>query len=185
LEIPFCWIYGFDHGSLLFFVSVKTASMKCNQGGNMKSIVKIIAVLVVFGILIGAALAQFSKPEDAIKYRQSVMIVMAHHFGLLGAMVTGKQPYDQMAFASNTAVIETLSGLPWEAFLVPGSDRGETTMKSSVLKDPEGLKSISQQFQIEVGKLSAAAKGNDFDTIKAQFGAVAQSCKNCHGKNRK
>jgi cytochrome c556 len=151
----------------------------------MKALLKTIAVLVVFGILIGAAMAQFSKPEDAIKYRQSVMIVIAQHFGRLGAMVKGQQPYDQMTFASNTAVIEALSGLAWEAFLVPGSDSGKTTMKSSVLKDPEGLKSLSQQFQLEVGKLSAAAKGNDFNAIKTQFGAVAQSCKNCHSKTRK
>jgi cytochrome c556 len=151
----------------------------------MKALLKTIAVLVVFGILIGAAMAQFSKPEDAIKYRQSVMFVIAQHFGRLGAMVKGQQPYDQMTFASNTAVIEALSGLTWEAFLVPGSDSGKTTMKSSVLKDPDGLKSLSQQFQLEVGKLSAAAKGNDLNAIKTQFGAVAQSCKNCHSKTRK
>ena len=151
----------------------------------MKALLKTIAVMVIFGILIGAALAQFSKPQDAIKYRQSVMFVIAQHFGRLGAMLKGEQPYDQMTFASNTAVIEALSGLTWEAFLVPGSGSGKTTMKSSVLKDPEGLKSLSQQFQFEVGKLSAAAKGNDLNTIKTQFGAVAQSCKNCHGKTRK
>jgi cytochrome c556 len=151
----------------------------------MKPVTKIIAVLVIFGILIGAAWAQFSKPEKAVKYRQSVMFVIGQHFGRLGAMVKGNQPYDQKSFASNTAVIETLAGLPWEAFLVPGSDQGKTTMKSSVLKDPDGLKSLSQQFQIEVGKLSAAAKGNDFNAIKAQFGAVAQSCKSCHRKTRK
>ena len=151
----------------------------------MKPFTKIIAVLVIFGILIGAAWAQFSAPEKAVKYRQSVMFVIGQHFGRLGAMVKGNQPYDQKSFASNAAVIETLAGLPWEAFLVPGSDQGKTTMKSSVLKDPDGLKSLSQQFQIEVGKLSAAAKGNDFNAIKAQFGAVAQSCKSCHRKTRK
>jgi cytochrome c556 len=58
-------------------------------------------------------------------------------------------------------------------------------MKSSVLKNPEGLKSLSRQYQSEVGKLSADAKGSDFSAIKAQFGAVAQSCKNCHSKTRK
>ncbi len=151
----------------------------------MQPIAKTIAVLVVFGMLIGAAYAQFSKPEDAIKYRQSVMFIIAQHFGRLGAMVKGSQPYDQKTFASNTAVIESLSGLPWEAFLVPGSDRGKTTMKSSVLKNPDGFKSLSQQYQSEVGKLSAGAKGSDFNAIKAQFGSVAQSCKNCHSKTRK
>ena len=151
----------------------------------MKPVTKIIAVLVIFGILIGAAWAQFSKPEKAVKYRQSVMFVIGQHFGRLGAMVKGNQPYDQTSFASNTAVIEALAGLPWEAFLVPGSDQGQTTMKANVLKDPEGLKSLSQKFESEIDKLSAAAKGNDFNAIKAQFGAVAQSCKSCHGKTRK
>ena len=151
----------------------------------MKPATKTIAVLVIFGIFIGAAWAQFSNPEKAVKYRQSVMFVIGQHFGRLGAMVKGNQPYDQTSFASNTAVIEALAGLPWEAFLVPGSDQGQTTMKANVLKDPEGLKSLSQKFESEIDKLSAAAKGNDFNAIKAQFGAVAQSCKGCHRKTRK
>lgn len=151
----------------------------------MKTVAKTLAILVIFGILIGAAWAQFSNPEKAIKYRQSVMVVIGQHFGRLGAMVKGSQPYDQKSFASNTAVIEALAGLPWEAFLVSGSDQGKTTMKSSVLKDPDGLKKLSQQFEAEVGKLSAAAEGSDINAIKAQFGAVAQSCKNCHSKARK
>jgi cytochrome c556 len=151
----------------------------------MNPIAKATAVLVVFGILIGAAYAQFSKPEKAIKYRQSVMTVMAQHFGRLGAMIKGAQPYDQKTFASNTAVIESLAGLPWEAILIPGSDSGKTTMKSSVLKNPDGLKKLSRQFEAEVAKLSAAAKGDDFNAIKAQFGAVAQSCGKCHKQTRK
>jgi cytochrome c556 len=44
---------------------------------------------------------------------------------------------------------------------------------------------MAQQFEAEVRKLSAAAKGNDFNTVKAQFGSVAQSCKGCHSKTRK
>jgi cytochrome c556 len=78
----------------------------------MKTVTKTLALLVIFGILIGAAWAQFSKPEKAVKYRQSVMFVIGQHFGRLGAMVKGKQPYDQKSFASNTAVIEALAGLP-------------------------------------------------------------------------
>ncbi len=151
----------------------------------MNQIVKTIAILVIFGILVGVAYAQFAKPEDAIKYRQSVMFIIAQHFGRLGAMVKGKQPFDQKTFASNAAVIENLAKLPWEAFLVPGSDRGKTTMKSSVLKNPEDLKGLTQNFETEVGKLSAAARAGDFKAAKARFGAVAQSCKSCHSKTRK
>jgi len=151
----------------------------------MKPIAKATAVLVVFVILIGAAYAQFAKPEKAIKYRQAVMTVIAQHFGRLGAMVKGKQPYDQKTFAGNTAVIETLAGLPWEAFLVPGSDKGQTTMASSVLENPDKMKELARQFEAEVAKLSAATQGDDFKAIKTQFGAVAKSCGACHKQTRK
>jgi len=41
------------------------------------------------------AAAQFAKPEDAIKYRQSSLFVMSQHFGRLGAMAIPrpKQPH--------------------------------------------------------------------------------------------
>jgi len=151
----------------------------------MNRIIKTISVLMIFSILVGAAYAQFAKPEDAIKYRKAVMTIIAQHFGRLGAMVKGKVPYDQKAFAGNAAVIKTVSVLPWEAFLSPGSDKGQTTMKSGVLKNPADFKALAQQFEMEVGKLSAVAKGGDFDAARAQFGAVAQSCKACHSKTRK
>ena len=46
------------------------------------------------------AAAQFQKPEDAVKYRQSAMFVMANHFGRIGAMVAGRAPYDAAAAAA-------------------------------------------------------------------------------------
>ena len=151
----------------------------------MNRIIKTVAVVVIFGILIGAAYAQFAKPEDAIKYRKAVMTIIVQHFGRMGAMVKGKVPYDQEAFANNAAVIEKVSVLPWEAFLAPGSDKGKTTMKSSVLKNQSDFKALAQTYEMEVGKLAAAAKSGDFDAAKAQFGAVARSCKACHSKTRK
>ena len=151
----------------------------------MNQIIKAISILVIFGILIGVAYGQFARPEDAIKYRKAVMTIIVQHFGSMGAMVKGKVPYNQEAFANNAAVIEKVSVLPWEAFLAPDSDKGKTTMKSSVLKNQADFKALAQAFEMEISKLSAAAKSGDFDAAKGQFGAVAQSCKACHSKTRK
>jgi cytochrome c556 len=154
----------------------------------MKAMLKTLIVLVVlvgFGVLIGAASAQFSRPEDAIKYRKSVMFVMAQHFSRLGSMVKGSKPYNQETFAKNAAIVETLVALPWEAFLAAGSDKGDTTMKSSVLKDPAEFKNDAQNFQMAIGRLVSAAKGDDVDGVKRQFGNVAKSCKACHSQFRK
>jgi cytochrome c556 len=151
----------------------------------MNRIIKTVAVVVIFGILIGAAYAQFAKPEDAIKYRKAVMTIIVQHFGRMGAMVKGKVPYDQETFAGNAAVIEAVSVLPWEAFLTPGSDKGKTAMKSSVLKNQGDFSKLAQEFEAEVAKLSNVAKSGDVDAAKAKFGAVAQSCKSCHSKSKK
>jgi len=51
------------------------------------------------------AAAQFAKPEDAIKYRQSALFVMSQHFGRLGAMANGRAPYDAAAAAANAEVV--------------------------------------------------------------------------------
>ena len=152
---------------------------------KMQKILVVTAILAGFGILIGAASAQFSRPEDAIKYRKSVMFIIAQHFGRLGAMVKGAEPFDQDRFANNAAIVNSMSKLPWEAFLVAGSDRGNTTMKSSVLKDSDQFKKMAASFQQETGQLDSVAEDGEVDAAKRQFGKVAKSCKECHSQSRK
>ena len=62
------------------------------------------------------AMAQFQKPEDAAKYRQGSFTVMAAHFGRLGAMASGKAPYDAKLAQDNAAIVEFMSKLPWAGF---------------------------------------------------------------------
>jgi len=154
----------------------------------MKTMLKILVVLMVlsgFGVLLGTVSAQFSRPEDAIKYRKSVMFIIAQHFGRLGAMLKGESPYDQDAFVNDAAIVDSMSALPWEAFVVAGSDRGDTTMNSNVLKTPDEFNKVAQQFQEATDRLVSAAEGNNLDAVKGPFGAVAKSCKDCHSRYRK
>lgn len=151
----------------------------------MNRIIKTVAIVMIFGILIGAAYAEFARPDDAIKYRKAVMTIIAQHFSSMGAMVKGRVPYDRAAFAGDAAVIESVSMLAMEAFMIPGSDKGQTTMKSSVFENPTEFSALAQTFEMEVGKLSAAAKGGNVNAAKTQFGVVARSCKACHSKTRR
>ena len=64
-----------------------------------------LAVAAAAVAIAAPASAQFAKPEDAIKYRQSALFVMAQHFGRIGAMVNGRVPYDAPAAASANAEI--------------------------------------------------------------------------------
>ncbi len=148
----------------------------------MKHLGKTIAIIIVIAVAATAVNAKFNKAQDAIRYRQAVMTLVGQHFGSMGQVVKGKQPYDQTAFAKEAAVLEMLSKLPWDAFLYPESDRGKTKLKSKALKNQDDFMQAARKFETETAKLATDAKAGDLNAVKAQFGATAQTCKGCHSE---
>ena len=127
------------------------------------------------------AAAQFAKPEDAIKYRQSSLFVMSQHFGRLGAMVNGRAPYDAAAAAANAEVVADMAKLPWAGFSA-GAEGGKA--RPDIWKEDAKFKERQQKLLEETGKLVTAAKAGNLDALKAQFGPTAASCKACHDSFR-
>ena len=146
----------------------------------MKKLLIILAGLFFIAGAIGSAYAQFAKPEYAIKYRKAAMFLIAQHFGRMGAMVKEKIPYNQEVFAKNAMLVETLSRLPWEASMEPGTDSGDTTLNAEVFMKPAEFKEVAQNFETQAAKLASVAQSGDLSGIKAQFGEVGKSCKACH-----
>ena len=142
---------------------------------------RLIAALAATGAVLAAAPAhaQFAKPEDAIKYRQSALFVMGQNFSRVGAMASGRAPFDAKVAADSAAVVEFMSKLPWAAF-GEGTDKGNTKAKPEIWKESDMFRAAAGKMQEEVAKLNAAAKTGNLDQIKATFGAAAQTCKACH-----
>jgi cytochrome c556 len=131
------------------------------------------------------AAAQFRKPQDAVEYRMSVMVVMAHSFGHLGAMANGKAPFDAAQAARDADVVAMMSKLPWSAFVAGSGDVADTQAKPEVWSQADKFKADGRQLEDNAAKLQAAAHGGNLDQIKAQFGATAKSCKACHDTFKK
>ena len=126
------------------------------------------------------ASAQFAKPEDAIKYRQSALFVMGQHFGRVGAMATGRAPFDAKVAADNAEVVASMAKLPWVAF-GPGTDKGAVNKSNpEVWSEQAKFKEAGEKLIAESTKLAAAAKTGNLDTVKTAFNATAASCKACH-----
>ena len=125
------------------------------------------------------ASAQFQKPEDAAKYRQSVMTVMGTHFGRIDAMVNGRAPFDAKVAQDSAHVVATMSTLPWPVF-TPDTEALKTRAKPEIWKEGAKFKESYEKLMAETVKLEVAAKTGNLDTIKAAFGAAGGSCKNCH-----
>jgi cytochrome c556 len=149
----------------------------------MKKLITVAASLLALMLALPAA-AQFAKPEDAIKYRKASFTVMAAHFGRVGAMASGRAPYDAKAAAENADIAAAMAKLPWAAF-TEGSDKGETRAKPEIWKDSAKYKEAADKMQAEMVKLSAAAKAGNVDALKTAFGPAAATCKGCHDNFRK
>ena len=145
----------------------------------MKALTCIAAAATLVALTAPAA-AQFAKPEDAIKYRQSAMFIQSQHFGRIGAMVSGKAPFDAAVAADNAAIVADMSKLPWAGFM-PGTDKGgNTKAKPEIWTEQAKFKETNEKLMAETAKLAAAAKTGDLDTLKAAFTATADTCKSCH-----
>lgn len=132
----------------------------------------------------GPAAAQFKSPDDAIEYRQGALAVMGHHFGSIGAMVSGKTPFDARAAQANADLVVTLARLPWGAF-IEDSDKGDTNARAEIWSQPDKFKAAALKLQDASVKLAAAARIGKPDDLKAAFSATAETCKSCHDDFRK
>lgn len=148
-----------------------------------------LAISLVLAALAAAtavpASAQFAKPEDAVKYRQSALFVMGQHFSRIGAMANGRVPYDAKAAVDNAEIVADMAKLPWAGF-GPGTDKvTPTRAKPEIWAEQVKFREHNEKLVGETGKLLAAAKTNSLDNLKVAFGSTANTCKGCHDAYRK
>ncbi|MGM1052045.1 MAG: c-type cytochrome [Pseudomonadota bacterium] len=126
-----------------------------------------------------------ADPEDAIDYRQSALRVLAWQLGPMGDMAQGDIDYDEELFATRTANLAAAANLPWEGFMegtLQGDDHGaETDALAKIGDDWDGFREKQETFQQEAATLvQLVSNGEEFNVLRRQVGAVANSCKGCH-----
>jgi cytochrome c556 len=130
------------------------------------------------------AQAQFAKPEDAFKYRSSVMFLQGQHMGRINAQLKTDKP-NLALVADNAAILDTVNKLSFTAF-PEGSDKvPNTRAKPEIWKDQAKFRKYADQLNADVAKLVAASKGGDLAATRAGFQAVGQVCKGCHDDFRR
>ena len=149
----------------------------------MKALACIVSAAALVSLSAPAA-AQFAKPEDAIKYRQSALSVMGAHFGRIGAMANGKAPFDAKVAVDNADIVAVMAKLPWAGFVAGTETGGNTKAKPEIWTEQAKFKEGSEKMQAETVKLVAAAKTGSLDNLKTAFTATAETCKGCHDAYR-
>ncbi|WP_234085142.1 cytochrome c [Azonexus sp. R2A61] len=144
-----------------------------------------ISVIVGASLLLGASGAfaqQAPKPEQLIKWRQSVYQVLAWNSGRIKANVDGQFNKDEVIRAANAIAGLANSGIG--GLFAAGSETGkgwkETATKPDFFKNPQRVAELAGNFNREANELAKVAGSGDVAAIKAQFGKYSQTCKACH-----
>lgn len=136
---------------------------------------------LILGAGVGYALDVYAqaKPEVLIKQRLAVMVLHGKYWGPLGAMASGKAPYNADIVARNAGFLDALSQMPWDGFN-PSTKDEKSNALPAIYENPEKFKEAQDRYRDAVGKLVAASKGGDEGAFKAVAGEVGKSCGGCH-----
>ncbi|MEY3464903.1 MAG: cytochrome c [Gammaproteobacteria bacterium] len=144
--------------------------------------IRLSVVALVGTLAAGAVFAQDARVAQQIKYRQGAYTVLGAQFGMMGAMASGKAPFDANAFRVAAERAAFMSTVVPDVFPA-GSDVGNTKAKADIWKNQAEFQKLMTDLRDKTAALSAAAKtANNVDAVKAAFGAAGQACKACHDK---
>ena len=150
-----------------------------------KRLIKVVAPIVAAAALLaaGSSLAQQApKPEQLIKWRQSVYQVLAWNTGRVKANVDGQYNKEDVIKAANAIAAIANSGLG--ALYAPGTETGkgwhDTMVKAELFKDAKRVGEVAGAFNKEANELAKVALGGDVAAVKDQLGKLQRTCKACH-----
>lgn len=104
-----------------------------------------------------------------------------NNFGPMGAMASGKAPFDAAVFQRNAARVAFLSSIAPDVF-PEVSKTGNTKAKPEIWANKAEFDKLMKDFGDKANSLALASKSGTLDGSKAAFGAAAGACKACHDK---
>ena len=144
--------------------------------------------ILVAGLALGIAAGAYAqaKPEQQIKWRQSVMQVQGWSMARIKANVEGTYNKDQVIQAAN--ILQATANGGMGSLYTAGTDKGsgwhETKVKPEFFTEGDKVRELAGAFNKEANELAKVAATGDAAAVKAQFGKVGQACKGCHDKFR-
>ncbi len=126
---------------------------------------------------------QAPKPEQLIKWRQSVFQTIAWNSARIKANVEGES-FNKDEVQKSASVIAALANSGLGGLFAPGTEAGkgwhDTLAKPELFKEGSKVGERANDFNREAGELVKVAAGGDQAATKTQFGKLGRACKACH-----
>ena len=134
-----------------------------------------------------SAQADLFKPEDAVKYRQSLYQVMAAQAGVIGGMAKGEIDFDAAALHQRAINMSNAASLLGETYFPETRDVEASNMLAKGWEDTEGRIAKAKDFGAALKNLVQVSGEEGFDQAQARkaAGALFKTCKGCHDDYRK
>lgn len=123
-------------------------------------------------------------PASTVKYRQSLMKVMAGYMNALSLIAKGEVKF-QDAAAKHADGLHEISRTLSEAFPVgTGPDKVRSDAKGEIWKSYPAFKQASHKLEVETATLQKVAASHNLKALESQVKAVGRACGECHDKYR-
>lgn len=143
---------------------------------------KVKTLLTVLALAVAGTASAQTKPEDAIKWRQSGYAFMAWNMSRIKANVEGTYNKEEVMKAANA--IQAIANSGMGALYLPGTDKGtgweKTRAKPEIWTEKEKLGKAAMAFNKEANEMATLANMGDAAAVKAQLGKLGGTCKGCH-----
>lgn len=153
----------------------------------MKRFTRSLCIVLLATTSLCAVAQQAPKPENLIKWRQSVYQVLAWNNGRIKANVEGQFNKDEVIKAANAIAALANAGLG--SLYAPGSETGkgwhDTAVKPELFTDTKRAGEVAGNFTQEANELAKVAATGDAAAVKVQWTKFSQTCKACHDDFRK
>jgi len=135
-------------------------------------------VILMIGCGLFASAGTAATPEDAIKYRHSVMQAMSGHVNAFLLIASNK--VDARQFLQGHA--DTVANLSREldGLFPKGSGEGDTDALPAIWGDSEKFAASVTKMQETAGALQEATRTGDDKIIMSAFATAGKACKGCH-----
>jgi len=141
----------------------------------------LVAAAAALLVLSGTAMAQEARVAAQVKLRQSAYTVLGAQMGAMGAMASGRAPYDAAAFRLAAERAAFMATIVSDTF--PAGSAGNSKASPELWQQQADFQRLMKDMQSKTAALATATKGSsDLDAIKPVFGAAGASCKACHDK---
>ena len=146
----------------------------------------LIIIITTAAAIVGAGTpaAADPKPDDAVEYRQGMMMGIGWNVSPMGAMVKGKIPFDRDQFAFFAGRAALLAPMALEGF-TPNTADTKSEAKPKLWLHLDDFKKRIKDLEEATAKLASVAKGGDEAAMKQQFGDTFKVCKGCHDEYQK